>query len=92
MNAQSIPAIVLGGSGYVAGELLRLLAAHPHFKLAGVLSDSQPGEPVAKAFPHLASCWPEERFQSQAQIESSDARAAASGSVLRRAARRRGRV
>jgi N-acetyl-gamma-glutamyl-phosphate reductase common form len=68
--AQAIPAIVLGGSGYVAGELLRLLAAHPHFKLAGILSDSQPGEPVSKAFPHLASAWPEERFQSQAQIEA----------------------
>ncbi len=61
---------MLGGSGYVAGELLRLLAAHPQFKLAGVLSDSQPGEPVAKAFPHLASAWPETRFQSQSQIEN----------------------
>jgi hypothetical protein len=26
---------------------------HPHFELAAVLSDSQPGEPVAAAFPHL---------------------------------------
>jgi N-acetyl-gamma-glutamyl-phosphate reductase common form len=67
---RSIPAVVLGGSGYVAGELLRLLAAHPHFKLAGILSDSKPGEPVAKTFGHLASTWPETRFQSQTQIES----------------------
>jgi N-acetyl-gamma-glutamyl-phosphate reductase len=67
---RSIPAVVLGGSGYVAGELLRLLAAHPHFRLAGILSDSQPGEPVAKAFGHLASTWPETRFQSRTQIES----------------------
>jgi len=70
MTPASIPAIVLGGSGYVAGELLRLLAAHPHFKLAGVLSDSQPGESVAKVFPHLASCWPDTRFLSQSQIEN----------------------
>jgi len=70
MSAGSIPAVVLGGSGYVSGELLRLLAAHPHFKLAGILSDSQPGEPVSKAFGHLASVWPETRFQSLAQIES----------------------
>jgi len=68
MNAAPIPAVVLGGSGYVAGELLRLLAAHPHFRLAGILSDSQPGEPVSKAFPHLASAWPDTRFQSQSQI------------------------
>ena len=66
----SIPAVVLGGSGYVAGELLRLLAAHPHFKLAGILSDSQPGERVANSFGHLASTWPETRFQSQTQIEA----------------------
>ncbi len=64
-----IPAIVLGGSGYVAGELLRLLAAHPHFSLAGVLSDSQPGEPVGSAFGHLASVYPQTRFQSRSQIE-----------------------
>src|SRR5580658_1389889 len=69
-TARSIPAVVLGGSGYVAGELLRLLAAHPHFRLAGILSDSQPGEPVAKAFGHLASAFPETRFQSQTQIEA----------------------
>ena len=67
---RSIPALVLGGSGYVAGELLRLLAAHPHFKLAGVLSDSQPGELVANVFGHLASTWPQTRFQSQTQIEA----------------------
>jgi len=69
MSTPSIPAIILGGSGYVAGELLRLLAAHPHFEMAGILSDSQPGEPVAKAFGHLASVWPDTRFKSQAQIE-----------------------
>jgi len=65
-----LPTVVLGGTGYVAGELLRLIAGHPHFELAGVLSDSQPGEPVAKAFPHLASVYADTRFKSQAEIES----------------------
>ncbi|HEY0767160.1 MAG TPA: N-acetyl-gamma-glutamyl-phosphate reductase [Steroidobacteraceae bacterium] len=64
-----IPTVVLGGSGYVAGELLRLLATHPRFELAGVMSDSQPGEPLSRAFPHLASAYPEERFKSQAQVQ-----------------------
>jgi N-acetyl-gamma-glutamyl-phosphate reductase common form len=64
----AIPAVVLGGSGYVAGELLRLLAAHPQFTLAGVMSASQPGEPLAAAFPHLASAYPTERFASEAQL------------------------
>jgi N-acetyl-gamma-glutamyl-phosphate reductase len=63
-----LPAVVLGGSGYVAGELLRLLAAHPQFELTGVMSDSRPGEPVARAFGHLAAVYPEQVFQSQAEI------------------------
>lgn len=49
------PAIILGGTGYVAGELLRLVLGHPRLELAAIASDSQPGEPVAKAFPHLAT-------------------------------------
>ena len=64
-----VPAIVLGGTGYVAGELLRLIAAHPQLRLAGVMSDGSPGEPVAKAFPHLAPVYADEVFKSQAQIE-----------------------
>jgi N-acetyl-gamma-glutamyl-phosphate reductase len=67
---RSIPAVVLGGTGYVAGELLRLIAGHPHFSLAGIMSESRPGEPVAQAFGHLASAYPEQRFQSQAEIEA----------------------
>lgn len=63
-----IPAVVLGGSGYVAGELLRLLAGHPRFELAAVMSDSQPGEAVAEAFPHLATAYPQLRFVSEAEV------------------------
>ena len=64
-----IPAVVLGGTGYVAGELLRLLAGHPRFSLAAVLSDSQPGDPLAGAFPHLAGVYADTRFSSQAQVQ-----------------------
>jgi N-acetyl-gamma-glutamyl-phosphate reductase common form len=53
-NPERIPVAILGGSGYVAGELARLLSAHPRFVLAGVASTSQVGEPVTSAFPHLA--------------------------------------
>ena len=42
-----VPAIILGGTGYVAGELLRLTLGHPRLELAAIASDSQPGEPVA---------------------------------------------
>lgn len=63
-----IPAVVLGGSGYVAGELLRLLAFHPHFIIGGVMSDSQPGELVGNSFPHLARLFGDSRFKSKEEI------------------------
>jgi N-acetyl-gamma-glutamyl-phosphate reductase common form len=71
---QRIPTVVLGGTGYVAGELLRLIAGHPNFALAGVMSDSQPGEPVAAAFRHLAPVYPDQRFKSEADIATLVAR------------------
>jgi N-acetyl-gamma-glutamyl-phosphate reductase len=58
------PTIVLGGSGYVAGEFLRLIAAHPRLTLGGVVSSSQAGEPVAKTFAHLAPAYGRELFVS----------------------------
>jgi N-acetyl-gamma-glutamyl-phosphate reductase len=63
-GSERIPAIVLGGSGYVAGEFLRLLAGHPGLELAGAVSSSQAGEAIAKTFPHLAPTFPAERFVS----------------------------
>ena len=62
-----VPAIILRGTGYVAGELLRLVLGHPRLELAGIASDSQPGEPVAKAFPHLAASCGDLRYVSIAQ-------------------------
>jgi len=65
----AIPAVVLGGTGYVAGELLRLIAAHPRFQPAAVMSDSQPGAAVAGAFPQLAATYAQERFKSEAEVQ-----------------------
>jgi N-acetyl-gamma-glutamyl-phosphate reductase len=62
------PAIVLGGTGYVAGELLRLLAAHPYLDLAAVASDSQPDEPVAQFFRHLQPVLPHLRFAGHDEV------------------------
>jgi N-acetyl-gamma-glutamyl-phosphate reductase len=70
MSEPRIPTIVLGGTGYVAGELLRLIVGHPNLQLAGIMSDSQPGEPVGKAFPHLAAVLGGELYKSQAEIEA----------------------
>ena len=64
------PAIVLGGTGYVAGELLRLIAGHPQLSVAAILSDSQPGAPVAGAFAHLQSAYPDLKFADFDEIET----------------------
>lgn len=63
-NDTRIPTLVLGGTGYVAGELLRLIAGHPKLALRAVLSDSKPGERIAAAFPHLAAVYPDVVFSS----------------------------
>jgi N-acetyl-gamma-glutamyl-phosphate reductase common form len=68
LPGQRIPALVLGGSGYVGGELLRLLAGHPVLEPAIVVSESKPGEPVEVAFPHLAGCFPGLRFCAAADL------------------------
>ena len=63
-----VPAIVLGGTGYVAGELLRLLAGHPFLRPEAVLSDSQAGGAVEAAFPHLAGCFPGLAFSGKEDL------------------------
>ena len=71
--------MVLGGTGYVAGELLRLLAGHPHLAVAAVLSDSQAGGAVEAAFPQLAGCYPGLAFASREEMERGSARRRARG-------------
>lgn len=63
-----IPAVVLGGTGYVAGELLRLVASHPYLDLAAVASESQPDEPVAQFFRHLQPLLPHLRFAGHDEV------------------------
>ncbi len=77
MSAKT-PAIVLGGTGYVAGELLRLIAAHPQLEVAAVLSESQPGAPVAAAFAHLRSAYPDLKFAGPDEIDATVRRSAVS--------------
>lgn len=57
-----IPAVIIGASGYVGGELLRLIAGHPTFKLAAAVSDSAAGKPIGDIFGHLATALPADSF------------------------------
>lgn len=45
---------VVGASGYVGGELLRLLLRHPHVRIAAVTSEQSSGKSVRSLFPNLA--------------------------------------
>jgi N-acetyl-gamma-glutamyl-phosphate reductase len=44
---------ILHAAGYGGGELLRLLLAHPHVRVAGATSRTFAGQPVHAAHPHL---------------------------------------
>ncbi|HEX7060812.1 MAG TPA: N-acetyl-gamma-glutamyl-phosphate reductase [Woeseiaceae bacterium] len=60
----SISAVVLGATGYVGGELLRLLGQHPTLRLAAAVSESRGGDAIAAAFPHLAPLYPQKCFDA----------------------------
>jgi len=45
---------VIGSTGYVGGELLRLLLQHPDVRAVTATSRSQAGKPIASVFPAMA--------------------------------------
>lgn len=49
----TIQVAVAGASGYVGGELLRLIAQHPHLTLGAVTANSNAGEKLGKFHPHI---------------------------------------
>ena len=56
---------ILGASGYVGGELLRCLAAHPEFAPAKLTGESKAGQALGAVHPHLAAAYSDasvERF------------------------------
>ena len=48
-----IRAGIIGGAGYTAGELVRILVNHPEAEIAWIHSESQAGKPVAEHHPGL---------------------------------------
>ncbi|MGA8296169.1 MAG: N-acetyl-gamma-glutamyl-phosphate reductase [Acidimicrobiales bacterium] len=50
---------VIGASGYLGGELLRLLARHPVFEVAVAQGERSAGERVAELHPGLAGSYPD---------------------------------
>jgi N-acetyl-gamma-glutamyl-phosphate reductase len=54
---------ILGASGYVGGELLRLISAHPELVAERTFGDSKAGQAVASVHPHLAAAFPEHQVE-----------------------------
>ncbi len=57
---------ILGASGFGGGELLRLLAAHPHVEHVQALANTQAGRTIASVHPHLRGAYPG-NFQRELQ-------------------------
>jgi N-acetyl-gamma-glutamyl-phosphate reductase len=55
---------IAGASGYVGGELLRLVAAHPDLKLVAVTANSNAGSTIGSLHPHLV------QFASEVLLET----------------------
>ncbi len=62
--AAMVRAAVLGASGYVGGELMRLIAAHPAIEVGVAFAASSAGQPVASLHPHLALAYPGVSFDA----------------------------
>ena len=62
---------VIGASGYAGGELLRLLAVHPHFQVTAISAHSNAGELVTSVHPHLTT-HTGEKFIGVSEIDFSD--------------------
>jgi N-acetyl-gamma-glutamyl-phosphate reductase len=60
--APMIRAAILGASGYVGGELMRLLAHHPAIEVGVAFAASNAGQPVAAVHPHLSLAYRDEAF------------------------------
>jgi N-acetyl-gamma-glutamyl-phosphate reductase len=57
-----IRAAILGASGYVGGELMRLIAAHPAMQVHIAFAASNSGQSVSAVHSHLALAYPDTTF------------------------------
>ena len=62
---------IVGGSGYVGGELLRLLSFHPEVQISQVTSRRQTGRYIYQSHPNLRGV-SELRFRSPDDLEACD--------------------
>src|SRR3989304_2233771 len=54
LSGEPLRVAVLGATGYVGAELVRILERHPHVRIVGLAARNRDGMPVGEAFAHLA--------------------------------------
>ena len=62
----TVPIAILGASGFVGAELLRLCAGHPALTPSRLFGDSQAGAALGDVHPHLALAFPELKVERYA--------------------------
>ncbi len=50
-----VPVAIVGATGYVGAELIRLLARHPGVRIVGLVARGRDDEPIERTHAHLAS-------------------------------------
>lgn len=71
---KKLRAAIVGGTGYGAVELIRLLNRHPYLQIGTVVSNSQAGKPFSDSYPHLTGIinQPLESFDANEIAEKND--------------------
>lgn len=59
---------IIGASGYAGGELLRLLAKHPHFQTTYMSAGVNSGELITSVHPHLTQ-YEDQKFENTSPIK-----------------------
>lgn len=64
---KELKAAIIGGTGYGAIELIRLIQKHPYLEVGSVISNSQAGSNFSESYPHLSEIieQPLEKFDVQ---------------------------
>ena len=67
-------AAIIGGTGYGAIELVRLINKHPYLEIGSVVSNSQSGSSFSDIYPHLSEIidQPLEKFDADTLSENND--------------------
>ncbi len=55
LTGDPVRVAIVGATGYVGAELIRLLALHPQARIVGLVGRERKGDPIAGIHPHLAT-------------------------------------